>query len=37
MTAARFNLPEADINSRKNLRVRLEDVDGAVAEFGELP
>jgi hypothetical protein len=37
MTAARFDVPEADINNRKNLRVRLEDVDGAVAEFGELP
>jgi hypothetical protein len=35
MTAARMPLPEAAINSRKALRLRIEDVDGAVAELGE--
>jgi hypothetical protein len=37
MAAARFNVPEAAINSRKAIRVRLEDVDGAVAELSEAP
>jgi hypothetical protein len=35
MTAARFELPAAAIDSRKALRIRIEDVDGAVAELGE--
>ena len=35
MTAARFELPAAAVDSRKDLRIRLEDVDGTVEEFGE--
>ena len=37
MAAARFDLPEAAINGRKAIRLRLEDVDGAVAELTEAP
>ncbi len=37
MAAARFNVPEAAVNSRKAIRIRLEDVDGAVAELAEAP
>ena len=37
MAAARFNVPEAALNSRKAIRIRLEDVDGAVAELAEAP
>ena len=35
MAAARFDLPAAAVDSRKGLRIRIEDVDGTVAEFGE--
>ncbi len=35
MTAARFELPAAAIDSRKSLRIRIEDVNGTVVEFGE--
>jgi hypothetical protein len=35
MAGARFELPEAAINSRKMIRLRLEDVDGAAAELSE--
>lgn len=35
MTGARFELPESAINQRKSLRLRLEDVDGTVAEIPE--
>ncbi|MSV34159.1 MAG: hypothetical protein EXQ47_00985 [Bryobacterales bacterium] len=35
MAAARFNVPETTVNSRKAIRIRLEDVDGAVAELSE--
>jgi len=37
MAGARFELPEAAINSRKMIRLRLEDVDGAAAELSEAP
>jgi len=37
MAGARFELPEAAINARKTIRLRLEDVDGAVAELSEAP
>jgi hypothetical protein len=37
MAAARFNVPEAAINNRKAIRIRLEDVDGAMAELSEAP
>jgi hypothetical protein len=37
MAAARFELREPAINSRKALRIRLEDVDGAVADLSEAP
>jgi hypothetical protein len=35
MTGARFELPESAINQRRSLRLRLEDVDGTVAEITE--
>ena len=37
MMGASFELGEDAINQRKNLRVRLEDVDGAVADIRENP
>jgi len=37
MAGARFELPEAAINARKMIRLRLEDVDGAAAELSEAP
>lgn len=35
MIAARFDLPEAQVQARKNLRIRIEDVDGTVSEIFE--
>jgi hypothetical protein len=35
MVAARFELPEARLASRRRLWVRVEDVDGAVSEIAE--
>jgi len=35
MAGARFELPETAVNSRKSIRVRIEDVDGAAAELTE--
>jgi len=35
MAGARFEVPEAVVNSRKAMRVRLEGVDGTVAELSE--
>ena len=35
MVAARFELPEPKINGRKALRLRIEEIDGAVVEIGE--
>ncbi len=35
MIALRFNAPEEEINSRKNLVMTIEDVDGAKAEIKE--
>ena len=35
MAGARFEVPEAAVNSRKSLRVLIEDVDGAAAEIAE--
>ena len=35
MTGARFELPEPAINQRKAIVLRLEDVDGTVAEITE--
>jgi len=37
MTAARFELPESAINQRKGISLRIEDVDGTVAEITEKP
>ena len=37
MVAVRFEMPEAAIAARKNLRIRVEDVDGAVSEIPEKP
>ncbi len=37
MAAARLEVPEATVDSRKSLRLRIEDVDGAVAELTEQP
>jgi len=35
MAGARFEFPEATVNSRKSIRLRIEDVDGAAAEITE--
>jgi hypothetical protein len=35
MAGARFELPESAVNSRKSIRVHIEDVDGAAAELTE--
>ena len=35
MAGARFELPEAAINARKAIRIRIEDVDGTAAELSE--
>jgi len=35
MTGARFDVPEAVVNSRKLIRLQIEDVDGAVADLSE--
>jgi len=35
MLAARFDLPESQINQRARLRLRVEDVDGVVSEISE--
>jgi len=35
MTGARFELPESAVNSRKSIRLRIEDVDGASTEITE--
>jgi len=35
MISARFEVPEAQLRSRKRLQIRVEDVDGAVSEIVE--
>ena len=35
MVGARFELPESKIDARKRIRLRIEEVDGAVVEIGE--
>src|SRR5262249_19885392 len=35
MIAARFEIPVAELDARKNLTVRIEDVDGPVSELTE--
>ena len=35
MISARFEIPEAQLRSRKRLQIRVEDVDGAVSEIVE--
>ena len=35
MAGARFEVPEAVVNGRKSIRLRIEDVDGAAAEITE--
>jgi len=35
MVAARFEAPEARINSRKRFIVRIEEVDGPISELSE--
>jgi hypothetical protein len=35
MAGARFELPEAAVNSRKSIRLRIEDVDGTTADITE--
>lgn len=35
MAGARFEVPEAVVNSRKSIRLRIEDVDGAAADIAE--
>ena len=35
MVAARIELPESDVNRRKAIHLRLEDLDGAMSEIDE--
>ncbi len=35
MIAARFEIPERLLSARKNLKIRIEDVDGPVSELAE--
>ena len=35
MAGARFEIPESVVNSRKSIRLRIEDVDGTSAEITE--
>jgi hypothetical protein len=35
MIGARFEVPQTAVDSRKGLRLRIEEVDGAVSEIGE--
>ena len=35
MIAAKFDIPEAQLQTRKGLSIRIEDVDGAVSEITE--
>jgi hypothetical protein len=35
MTAARFEIPESQIDQRKSLSLRLQDLDGTVVELKE--
>jgi hypothetical protein len=35
MAGARFEMSESAVNSRKSIRVRIEDVDGTAAEITE--
>ncbi|HEY6328948.1 MAG TPA: hypothetical protein VI756_06390 [Blastocatellia bacterium] len=37
MTAARFEVPESEVNTRKSIVLHLEDVDGAMADLTETP
>ena len=37
MVAVRFEIPASAIAARKNLRIVIEDVDGAVSEIAEKP
>jgi len=35
MIAVRFEIPQAQVDARKNLRLRVEDVDGPFGEIVE--
>jgi hypothetical protein len=35
MVVARFEMPESLVQSRRNLKIRIEDVDGPVSEISE--
>jgi hypothetical protein len=35
MVAARFDLPDSQIDARKSVQLRIEDMDGTVADLGE--
>lgn len=37
MIAARFDIPEAQLQTRKALHIRIAEVDGAVSEISEAP
>ena len=37
MAGARFELSDSDVDARKSIRVRIEDLDGTVAEISEKP
>ncbi len=37
MAGARFELADSAVDARKSIRVRIEDLDGTVAEISEKP
>ncbi|MFB3778285.1 MAG: hypothetical protein ACE141_11760 [Bryobacteraceae bacterium] len=37
MIAARFEIPERDLQARKKLTIRVEEVDGGISEIEETP
>ncbi len=37
MVGARFEMSEADFEARKELKLRIQDMDGAIAEIAEKP
>jgi hypothetical protein len=37
MTGVRFEMPEKELEGRKKLTIRIEDVDGAISDIVEEP
>lgn len=35
MVGARFDMPESAVDARKSIQLRIEDMDGTIAEIGE--